>query len=360
MKHIFSIIVLLGLFVQVNGQIKVNGNYQVINNVHSLDNIFLFENIENSSLDESSEIHFIATSKNDLTRWFTYKNGERKRINFVNSLSDKETYIEPQHNTGYIVESGGKTYQFWVVDRSQLAVNEDIIYFETLEGNLKSLSIAASLNKTELKNSIRSELNLVLEEDDDKPDPIVCKITTKTKTRDALNENQRPAEGNVDGSAPLDIEFFSNPEGEVREFLWQIFKEGELLETSSEENTNYLFERSGKYRVTLQVRGEEQSASDSINIDVSESQIMAPNVFTPNGDGVNDEFRVAYTSIAEFQATIINRWGRTIFSWNDPQKGWDGTISGKPAAEGTYFYIIRARGADDKDYLLKGHINLLR
>jgi len=88
--------------------------------------------------------------------------------------------------------------------------------------------------------------------------------------------------------------------------------------------------------------------------------LEVPNVFTPNGDGINDEFRVAYQSLTKFEAWIYNRWGRLVYHWNDPQKGWDGNIGGKKAAEGAYFYVIKAVGSDGIKYLKKGDINLLR
>ncbi|HQF11418.1 MAG TPA: gliding motility-associated C-terminal domain-containing protein, partial [Paludibacteraceae bacterium] len=55
-----------------------------------------------------------------------------------------------------------------------------------------------------------------------------------------------------------------------------------------------------------------------------------------------------------------NRWGRMVYHWNDPQKGWDGTIGGKKAPVGAYFYVIKAVGADGIKYSKKGDINLLR
>ena len=83
-----------------------------------------------------------------------------------------------------------------------------------------------------------------------------------------------------------------------------------------------------------------------MTVAITESFIDVPNVFTPNGDGQNDEFRVAYKSIAEFHCWVYNRWGKLVYDWTDPAKGWDGTINGRPAAEGAYFYVIRAKGTD--------------
>ena len=102
------------------------------------------------------------------------------------------------------------------------------------------------------------------------------------------------------------------------------------------------------------------SYSDSITVTVSTSSIQAPNVFTPNGDGYNDEFRVAYKSILTFHCWVYNRWGRLVYEWTDPMKGWDGNINGKEASPGPYYYVIKATGNDGKKYKLKGDINLLR
>ena len=130
--------------------------------------------------------------------------------------------------------------------------------------------------------------------------------------------------------------------------------------TRTTQNHQYTFAESGNYKVKIQVSNVFCADSAFVDVIVSESQIVAPKIFTPNGDGFNDEFRVAYKSIIQFNATIVNRWGRVLFKWTDPAKGWDGKINGKPAPEGTYFYIITAKGSDDKIYPLKGHINLLR
>jgi gliding motility-associated-like protein len=88
-------------------------------------------------------------------------------------------------------------------------------------------------------------------------------------------------------------------------------------------------------------------------------------------DGIYDEWRVAYKSIERYQCIIQNRWGRTVFKSTDPGKGWDGMIGARPAAEGTYYYVIVAYGTDkfpdnhkkagqQMKYKLSGDINLFR
>ncbi len=190
---------------------------------------------------------------------------------------------------------------------------------------------------------------------------VKCSITSITTTRDEKNENDRPEkETDIEGSAPLDIQFSSNPTPNVRSYFWTIYRNGEKLMARSEKDHLYTFSKAGNYKIELNVTNGICSDSSSVNVVVMESSIIAPAVFTPNNDGYNEEFRVAYRSIIEFHCTIYNRWGRVVYTSSDPAKGWNGTIGGKQAAEGTYFYIVNARGSDDKVYKLKGHVNLLR
>lgn len=163
------------------------------------------------------------------------------------------------------------------------------------------------------------------------------------------NEIDRPTDDDfLKGSAPLDILFKANANVPVAEFYqWKIFKGSDLIVQRTDAEHRYTFDDFGEYRVLLWVNNS-VCTTDSFEIDVSvsASQLIVPNVFTPNGDGANDEFRVCYRSIVEFDCWIYNRWGHLVYHWSDPAKGWDGTINGRPAAEGAYFYVIRAKGAD--------------
>ena len=85
-----------------------------------------------------------------------------------------------------------------------------------------------------------------------------------------------------------------------------------------------------------------------------------PNAFSPNGDGRNDEWKVSYQSIVSFECHIFNRWGQKMCSFTNPADGWDGKYKGKTVPTGVYFYVIKAKGADGKDYKLSGDINILQ
>lgn len=168
------------------------------------------------------------------------------------------------------------------------------------------------------------------------------------------NERNRPnsqsiikATSSGDWSGPLEVAFYANPTPGAKYYRWSIYKASELIVNRFDLDIRYTFSEPGSYRVVCSVNNE-FCTSDSMEmvVAISESYLAVPNVFTPNGDGQNDEFRVAYRSIREFQCWVYNRWGKLVYTWTDPSKGWDGNIGGRPAAPGAYFYVIRALGTD--------------
>lgn len=210
--------------------------------------------------------------------------------------------------------------------------------------------------------------------------------TTRGKQGEKSNEVNRPytPDDVVNMSAPLEVLFKSN--GLNADFYqWNLYKGSELIITRNDAEHRYTFMDKGNYRAVVVVSNHDcQLDSMAFDISVSESMLLVPNVFTPNGDGANDEFRVVYRSIKEFQCWVYNRWGHQVFHSDNPDEGWDGTIGGRPAAEGAYFYVIRALGTDADEnakytlkpvykkqkekqdesllgvYQLSGSINLLR
>ncbi len=192
---------------------------------------------------------------------------------------------------------------------------------------------------------------------------VISKIKTEATVRVEKQEADRPESiTTVSGSAPLEINFSAISNTPVANyFRWEISTGNAapfIVRTG--EIHRYIFNEAGTFTVKLVTENAYCSYTDSVVIKVSESALYAPNVFTPNADGFNDEFRVAYKSIIEFDCWIFNRWGTKIYHWSDPQKGWDGTYKGKAVSEGAYFYVIKAKGSDGIEYNLKGDINLLR
>jgi gliding motility-associated-like protein len=85
-----------------------------------------------------------------------------------------------------------------------------------------------------------------------------------------------------------------------------------------------------------------------------------PSAFTPNGDGLNDVFRIPpHVSINLKEFSIYDRWGNKVFTTQDVHKGWDGTLGGQPATPGVYIYTVT--GSNEKgNVFVKGTVLLLR
>lgn len=169
------------------------------------------------------------------------------------------------------------------------------------------------------------------------------------------------------GQAPLSVSFRANPqdmEGLDPTYEWHFRMEGEGKDmmVRYEEDTDYTFTKAGKTYVTLYANlGNEERDSSRICVTISESKLLMPNAFTPNGDTHNDVYKAKeYQSIVEFHAYIFNRWGQKLFEWTNPAEGWDGNYNGSPVKEGVYFVVVKARGADGIVYNIRKDVNLLR
>lgn len=140
-----------------------------------------------------------------------------------------------------------------------------------------------------------------------------------------------------------------------------------------EEDTQYTFTESGAFIITLKARLTDINVdldSATIKVTISESRLEMPNAFSPNNDGKNEIYGAKgvcdpnstahYKSIVEFHGYIFNRWGQKLFEWTDVSKGWDGTFHGSPVKDGVYFVLVKAKGADGREYNIKKDINLLR
>lgn len=172
------------------------------------------------------------------------------------------------------------------------------------------------------------------------------------------------------GSAPLEFEFSFNPAVDNGNFRYEwSFAEDENFTTTFltrfDEITTYTFDRSGKYFVRFfatDIETENTYEFEPFMFQVTTSELKVPNAFSPNGDGVNDVFKVKHKSLIKFNAYVFNRWGQELYRWNlsNIDEGWDGTHKGKKVKNGVYFILIEAEGADGIKYNHKGDINILR
>jgi gliding motility-associated-like protein len=107
----------------------------------------------------------------------------------------------------------------------------------------------------------------------------------------------------------------------------------------------FSYQDTGYFEVTLQVTSADgcyDEAVQTIHIG-GFTAFYIPRAFTPNADGLNDMFLPKATGLSPegFEMRIYNRWGELIFSSNDWDKGWDGTINGKPVPLDQYVCKVR-------------------
>jgi gliding motility-associated-like protein len=145
-----------------------------------------------------------------------------------------------------------------------------------------------------------------------------------------------------------------NTSRDAAAYQWK-FSDGS---TSVQNDPDYHFNYNAPYSISL-IAINNNTCSDTASV-IKNSSIEdyltfnISNVFTPNGDGINDEFQLNIdTEVSEcFGLTIFDRWGNTMFKSSDGSNKWDGsTSSGAKAAAGTYFYVIDINNAQYKGFV---------
>jgi gliding motility-associated-like protein len=124
-------------------------------------------------------------------------------------------------------------------------------------------------------------------------------------------------------------------------------------------NTTYTFTATSVYGCTT-IR------EVNINIQCDNTQVFIPNVFSPNGDGINDRFFISGKGISKISKFLIyNRWGELVyerynFQANDPAEGWDGQFKGVVLPPDVFMYVIEANCNLGEVFKYKGDISIVR
>ncbi|WP_461450177.1 T9SS type B sorting domain-containing protein [Mucilaginibacter sp.] len=111
---------------------------------------------------------------------------------------------------------------------------------------------------------------------------------------------------------------------------------------------------------TVSIAGAQYDPNEQNNTATTEQQVgslKVPNVFTPNGDGVNDAFVIpGLESFPENELHIMNRWGSEIYARKNYKNDW----TGQGLVEGTYFYVLKTMSSSGTWEVNKGYLTLLR
>lgn len=144
----------------------------------------------------------------------------------------------------------------------------------------------------------------------------------------------------------------------TRTILWEIDKldNGQLADLKIKVTAI----QAGIIRNTATASANETDPDLSNNTSVNQKDIAAiiiPNVFTPNGDGLNDTFEIPGLGYYEAnELTILNRWGGTVYE----KKGYKNDWAAEGLNEGTYYYLLKIKTAANKWGVYKGYVTVIR
>jgi gliding motility-associated-like protein len=146
--------------------------------------------------------------------------------------------------------------------------------------------------------------------------------------------------------------------------VWDLGDGTQIINVNS---TTYLYSSAGTYTITMTAYDFLCNVTEVVSnqvtfTDVKTSEGIIPNVFTPNGDGMNDKLVfVGIDENATFSLQIFNRWGIKVFETEDPLDYWNGKNGGSAVSSGTYFYILTYTDVcSDEEKIEKGTVTLLK
>jgi gliding motility-associated-like protein len=159
------------------------------------------------------------------------------------------------------------------------------------------------------------------------------------------------------GIAPLNVSFTNGSVG-ASSYSWN-FGNGT---GSSAQNPSATYATGGTYVITLTASNGSCASTYTMTLFVDQAiSLTVPNVFTPNGDNINDEFGFVASGITELSCDIYNRWGQKVKTLTSATDKWDGKLdNGNAAADGTYYYMVIAKSFDGKPHNSEGYLTIMR
>lgn len=144
-------------------------------------------------------------------------------------------------------------------------------------------------------------------------------------------------------------------------FFWNL---GDGFTSTKRDSILHMYNRSANYTATLfaeTIYGCKDRYSEQVQVLV-DPLVNAPNAFTPNGDGVNDVFRITAFGVDNLDLRIYNRYGQIVFQTNDPMEGWDGKFNGvdQPMDVYTYTLVVKLSNALTSEPPRAGKVTLIR
>ncbi|MNU69881.1 hypothetical protein D3C71_592790 [compost metagenome] len=170
------------------------------------------------------------------------------------------------------------------------------------------------------------------------------------------------------GYAPLNVNLTNNSSNGIT-YNWN-FGNGNSTTATDLSSQNQTYDSVGTYLVTLVAISGNCTDTATVLITVIPPPIppvtvpvdlKVPNIFTPNGDHVNDFFTFELLNIKELDVTIVNRWGNPVYVSSGVPFSWNGKDSaGNLLVDGVYFYKYTAKGQQDEPFEGQGFVQLIK
>ena len=134
--------------------------------------------------------------------------------------------------------------------------------------------------------------------------------------------------------------------------------------TSTDQNPQHTYVMTGNYVVTLTVTNEAgciDVTTEKLDFRIP-SEVFIPNTFTPNSDGLNDEWLISISYLEEFELYVFDRWGQLVFKTDDLYDRWEGSYhnEGKALKSDRYVYKILYKEYQGNEKELIGSVTLLK
>jgi len=172
--------------------------------------------------------------------------------------------------------------------------------------------------------------------------------TSKLTNIIPLPQNFLPKDSSFCELKPFDIQ----PTGSYDEYSWN----------NGSDDPQITVTAPGKYWLQV-TTAQGCEGVDSVNYVLLDckAEIYFPTGFTPDGNGRNDLFRpISYGLLKSYKFTVFNRWGQVVFTSTNPQRGWDGTVSGKPQPTGVFVWFCSYQFDNNPAKEAKGTVLLIR
>ena len=237
-------------------------------------------------------------------------------------------------------------------------------YFNSEESSPK-VTEKIVLQEEVLDEPLSSETLEVEQKDKSSSEPIIQSETPTISNRQISEVKDQESQPDLTAQESLPV---SNPSEKQADFDVQenTITENVITSPSSVEETELVEENvslDNNVLDTPEVLEQEiipALESDEVVLPAEEN-IVLPNIFTPNGDRVNDLFSIEMSEKSEFQIIVLDAKNQIVFKSNDSNFAWDGTmLSGAPAPAGNYLYYFSAKDMAGNDVTKSSMLKIQR